>query len=77
MPKGIPVATVAIGNAENAGLLAVRILATRDPELSDKYASLQCYLHAVFLNVVNVTVCDINCFPEYNSHSYTRLILRM
>ncbi|TVU22747.1 hypothetical protein EJB05_32464 [Eragrostis curvula] len=35
MPKGIPVATVAIGNAENAGLLAVRILATRDPELSD------------------------------------------
>ncbi|XP_062195557.1 phosphoribosylaminoimidazole carboxylase, chloroplastic-like isoform X2 [Phragmites australis] len=33
MPKGIPVATVAIGNAENAGLLAVRILASRDPEL--------------------------------------------
>ena len=27
MPKGIPVATVAIGNAANAGLLAVRILA--------------------------------------------------
>ena len=28
MPAGIPVATVAIGNARNAGLLAVRILAT-------------------------------------------------
>ncbi|MEE3716149.1 5-(carboxyamino)imidazole ribonucleotide mutase [Tumidithrix elongata RA019] len=33
MPKGIPVATVAIGNAENAGLLAVQILATYQPEL--------------------------------------------
>ena len=30
MPTGIPVATVAIGNAKNAGLLAVRILATAD-----------------------------------------------
>ncbi|KAK8452622.1 hypothetical protein SEVIR_5G139300v4 [Setaria viridis] len=36
MPKGIPVATVAIGNAENAGLLAVRMLASRDPELYDR-----------------------------------------
>ena len=33
MPAGIPVATVAIGNATNAGLLAVQILATYDPEL--------------------------------------------
>jgi 5-(carboxyamino)imidazole ribonucleotide mutase len=33
MPAGIPVATVAIGNARNAGLLAVRILATSRPEL--------------------------------------------
>ncbi len=33
MPAGIPVATVAIGNARNAGLLAVRILATTDDEL--------------------------------------------
>ena len=33
MPKGIPVATVAIGNADNAGLLAVQILATTNPEL--------------------------------------------
>lgn len=36
MPKGIPVATVAIGNAANAGLLAVRMLATQDPELHRK-----------------------------------------
>jgi 5-(carboxyamino)imidazole ribonucleotide mutase len=33
MPAGIPVATVAIGNARNAGLLAVRILATSDDQL--------------------------------------------
>jgi 5-(carboxyamino)imidazole ribonucleotide mutase len=36
MPGGIPVATVAIGNAKNAGLLAVQILATGDRELLDK-----------------------------------------
>jgi len=34
MPKGVPVATVAIGNGRNAGLLAVRILATTDPALA-------------------------------------------
>ncbi len=33
MPAGIPVATVAIGNAKNAGLLAVQILATQQQEL--------------------------------------------
>lgn len=33
MPSGVPVATVAIGNARNAGLLAVRILATADDQL--------------------------------------------
>lgn len=33
MPGGVPVATVAIGQARNAGLLAVQILATGDPEL--------------------------------------------
>ncbi|MCT7975309.1 5-(carboxyamino)imidazole ribonucleotide mutase [Laspinema olomoucense] len=35
MPGGIPVATVAIGNAKNAGLLAVQILATHQPHLLD------------------------------------------
>ena len=33
MPAGVPVATVAVDNARNAGLLAVRILAAADPEL--------------------------------------------
>lgn len=36
MPRGIPVATVAIGNAQNAGLLAIRILACQQPELLAK-----------------------------------------
>lgn len=36
MPGGIPVATVSIGGAKNAGLLAVRMLAAGDPELTAK-----------------------------------------
>jgi 5-(carboxyamino)imidazole ribonucleotide mutase len=36
MPRGVPVATVAIGNASNAGLLAVQILATSDAQLQQK-----------------------------------------
>lgn len=36
MPAGVPVATVAIGNAKNAGLLAVKILATFDKTLLKK-----------------------------------------
>ncbi len=36
MPAGIPVATVSIGGAKNAGLLAARILGTSDAELGDR-----------------------------------------
>lgn len=36
MPAGIPVATVAIGNATNAGLLAVQIIATHNPALLEQ-----------------------------------------
>ncbi|AOY79613.1 5-(carboxyamino)imidazole ribonucleotide mutase [Moorena producens JHB] len=36
MPGGIPVATVAIGNSKNAGLLAVQILGTHQPELLER-----------------------------------------
>ncbi|MBP3361180.1 MAG: 5-(carboxyamino)imidazole ribonucleotide mutase [Clostridia bacterium] len=39
MPKGIPVATVAIDGADNAALLAVEILAVTDEELASKLAS--------------------------------------
>ena len=41
MPSGVPVATVAIGNARNAGLLAVRILAASDEGLQAKMLSFQ------------------------------------
>jgi len=41
MPAGVPVATVAIGNARNAALLAVRILATSDPDLQQKMVDFQ------------------------------------
>jgi 5-(carboxyamino)imidazole ribonucleotide mutase len=41
MPAGIPVATVAVGNARNAGLLAVRMLGIADPKLLDAMASFQ------------------------------------
>lgn len=39
MPKGVPVATVAIDNATNAALLAIRILAVSNPALSKKLAT--------------------------------------
>jgi phosphoribosylaminoimidazole carboxylase PurE protein len=38
MPRGIPVATVAIGNATNAGLLAAAILALSDADLAERLA---------------------------------------
>lgn len=41
MPSGVPVATVAVGNARNAGLLAVRILAATDPELQQAMLDFQ------------------------------------
>lgn len=36
MPAGIPVATVSIGGAKNAGLLAARILGAADPDIADR-----------------------------------------
>jgi len=41
MPAGVPVATVSIGGARNAGLLAVRILATSDEALRERMAAFQ------------------------------------
>jgi 5-(carboxyamino)imidazole ribonucleotide mutase len=44
MPAGVPVATVAIGGARNAGLLAVRILAASDAGLREQMAAFQAEL---------------------------------
>jgi 5-(carboxyamino)imidazole ribonucleotide mutase len=47
MPAGIPVATVAVGGARNAGLLAVRILAAADPALQQKMIDFQAELRTL------------------------------
>ncbi|MGA9311036.1 MAG: 5-(carboxyamino)imidazole ribonucleotide mutase [Pseudonocardiaceae bacterium] len=41
MPAGVPVATVSVGGARNAGLLAIRILAASDPALAHQIATFQ------------------------------------
>lgn len=46
MPAGVPVATVAIGNARNAALLAVRMLGIADPDLMTEMAAYQEALNA-------------------------------
>src|SRR5213592_3231263 len=47
MPAGVPVATVSIGNARNAGLLAVRILAASDAVLRDRMIDFQAELRRI------------------------------
>lgn len=49
MPAGVPVATVSIGGARNAGLLAVRILGASDPSLRDRMAAFQDSLEQMVL----------------------------
>jgi 5-(carboxyamino)imidazole ribonucleotide mutase len=44
MPAGVPVATVSIGGARNAGLLAVRVLAASDPALAERMTRFQAEL---------------------------------
>ncbi len=51
MPAGVPVATVAIGNSTNAGLLAVRILSIKYPELSEKLKEYREKLRKKVLNM--------------------------
>jgi 5-(carboxyamino)imidazole ribonucleotide mutase len=47
MPAGVPVATVSVGGARNAGLLAVRILAASDPALLARMVAFQQGLRAM------------------------------
>jgi len=47
MPAGVPVATVAVGNARNAGLLAVRILAAGDAALQERMIAFQAELKRI------------------------------
>ena len=50
MPAGVPVATVAVGNARNAGLLAVRILAASDEALRARMETFQADLEQMVLD---------------------------
>jgi 5-(carboxyamino)imidazole ribonucleotide mutase len=50
MPAGVPVATVSIGGARNAGLLAVRILAAADSVLQERMAAFQTDLEKLVLD---------------------------
>ncbi|MEU4521027.1 5-(carboxyamino)imidazole ribonucleotide mutase [Amycolatopsis sp. NPDC024027] len=50
MPAGVPVATVSVGGARNAGLLAVRILAASDESLRAKMAAFQADLEKLVLD---------------------------
>ena len=47
MPAGVPVATVSIGGARNAGILAARILSTGDAALADKLSAFAANLESV------------------------------
>jgi 5-(carboxyamino)imidazole ribonucleotide mutase len=49
MPAGIPVATVSIGGARNAGLLAVRVLAATNPDLQQRLTQFQADLQTMVL----------------------------
>ena len=49
MPAGVPVATVSIGGARNAGLLAVRILGASDPALQERMIAFQAGLEQMVL----------------------------
>ena len=51
MPKGIPVATVAIGGAENAALLAVQILSVKYPELRTAFKAYKGKMEADILAI--------------------------
>ncbi|MBC2643510.1 5-(carboxyamino)imidazole ribonucleotide mutase [Rhodococcus sp. NPDC056960] len=50
MPAGVPVATVSIGGARNAGLLAVRILGAADPALQQQMVAFQDGLEKMVLD---------------------------
>jgi len=53
MPAGVPVATVAIGNAKNAGLMAARILAIKHPDVAER---LTAYMEAMKNEVLRMTI---------------------
>lgn len=60
MPNGVPVATVALNAAKNAGLLAAQILATNDAVLSEKYDAYKQDLLAAVESKIEILKKDWN-----------------
>ncbi len=69
MPAGVPVATVSVGGARNAGLLAIRILAASDPALAQRIADFQHQLAQRVLDSDATLRAELDPFP----HSGDRL----
>ncbi|HRF27469.1 MAG TPA: 5-(carboxyamino)imidazole ribonucleotide mutase, partial [Ferruginibacter sp.] len=55
MPSGVPVATVALNGAKNAGILAAQILATSNEALFEKLSQYKTDLETAVLDMVNRT----------------------
>jgi 5-(carboxyamino)imidazole ribonucleotide mutase len=68
MPAGVPVATVSIGGARNAGLLAVRILAAADPALAHRMAAFQQALAQRVLDSDAVLHAELRTPPRSGGH---------
>jgi phosphoribosylaminoimidazole carboxylase len=70
MPRGVPVATVGIGAAANAALLAVRILGTKDPQLHDRmYRFMESEEQVVHAQAERLQTLGLSDYLEKNSKS--------
>ncbi|MCB1924858.1 MAG: AIR carboxylase family protein, partial [Gammaproteobacteria bacterium] len=58
MPPGVPVATVAINGAKNAGILAAQILGAGDPAMLDRVAQYKRDLEAMVMGKVEKMAAD-------------------
>ncbi|PIE42107.1 MAG: 5-(carboxyamino)imidazole ribonucleotide mutase [Gammaproteobacteria bacterium] len=67
MPNGIPVATVALDAAKNAGILAIRILSASDAELSQKMSTYNQAMKDKVLSTVDEVASEHAC--EYRHHN--------
>jgi 5-(carboxyamino)imidazole ribonucleotide mutase len=67
MPRGVPVATMAVNGSRNAGLLAVRILAGGDPVLTARMAEFQEEIAAI-ARAQDAAVADTGDTTEEESH---------
>jgi 5-(carboxyamino)imidazole ribonucleotide mutase len=71
MPAGVPVATVAVGGARNAGLLAVRMLGIADAALRERMVTFQAELERVVLEKDEALQNDLRSNPVARPHGST------